>query len=342
MQGQSSQINWAVILKICLAGVLVYFLYLIRDIIIWLIFALTISILFNFIIDFLEKKKIPRILATVLVYLAIFSALGFFVYQTAPVVLAEFKQFSQNFQSYMEKVSPILRGVGIRIFEDTGTLGEALRESLQRAGQNIFDALIVIFGGVSSALFIISLSFFLSLEGGVVEKTLRLFSPQQYRERLLELWPRCKRRVSGWFLSRIIGVIFVGGLTYLALTVLNVKYAFLLALMTGILDFIPIIGPAVAAIILFVIAALTSLWQALFVVLSFLVVQQLENVLLFPILFKKFMGLSPILVLLALVIGGKLWGVLGAVLAIPLTGVIVEVVKEYFARKKEKETAEIL
>lgn len=342
MEEKMLSINWRTMLKICLAGALVYFLYLIRDIFAWLIFALTISIIFNFLIDFLQKKKIPRILATVLIYLAIFGALGFFLYETAPIILAEFRQFSQNFQGYLQKISPLLQVVGVRIFESSESLAEALRGGLEKASQNVFGALIVVFGGVSSALFIMSLAFFLSLEEKVVERVLGVFSPRRYKERSLELWPRCKRRVSGWFLSRIIGVIFVGGLTFLALSILNVKYAFLLALLAGILDFIPIIGPAVAAVILTIIAALTSFWQALFVFLSFLVIQQLENSLLFPILFKRFMGLSPVLVLLAIAIGGKLWGVLGAVLAIPLAGVIVEVLKEYFDRKKEKEQPEIL
>lgn len=335
-------ITWRTILKICLAGALVYFLYLIRDIIVWLIFALTISILFNFLIDFLEKKKIPRILAVILVYVALFSALGFFIYQTAPIVLSEFRQFSQNFPVYIQKASPILQSVGIKIFEDTETLGQALRESLEKAGQNIFDALAFIFGGVSSALFIISLAFFLSLEKRVLEKTFLLFFPQRYKDHFFQLWPRCKRRVSGWFLSRIIGVIFVGGLTYLALAILNVRYAFLLALIAGILDFIPIIGPAVGAIVLTAVAALSSLFQALFVFLSFLLIQQLESTLLFPVLFKKFVGLSPVLVLLAIAIGGELWGMLGAVLAIPLTGIIAEVLKEYFETRRKEEAAEIL
>ena len=117
----------------------------------------------------------------------------------------------------------------------------------------------------------------------------------------------------------------------------------ILAILAGLADIVPIIGPIIAGALMGTVVALSSLTQALFVVLAFVVIQLLENNLLFPVLFKKFMGVSPVLVLIALAVGGRLWGVSGAILAIPLAGVFFEVLKDYLKKlhQQEEGTAEL-
>ncbi len=188
-------------------------------------------------------------------------------------------------------------------------------------------------------MLVLALAFFISLEKQLVERLLTAFSPQKYKEYLFSLWGRAKRKVSGWFISRIIGVIFVGSATYLVLRILDVKYAFILSLMAGFLDFVPIIGPIIAGAFITLFVALVSPLQAFFALVAFVIIQLLENNLLFPVLFKKFVGLPPALVLVALAVGGKLWGIVGAILAIPLAGVLFELLKDYLAKIK-KRTAE--
>jgi len=339
MNGENKQsildIRWGTIFKIMIAVIFLYVLYLLRDIIIWFIFALIIGILFNFIIDFLEKKRIPRVVAVVLLYFAVFAALGFFVYKTAPVFLSEIQKFNQNLPSYLQKISPFFEKLGVEAFKSTENFTKAIQESLGKAGENIFGALFALFGGLWATVFIIFLAFFISLEKNFGEKVLKVLAPKRYQDYLFNLWHRSKQKVSGWFISRVIGAIFVGGMSYLILRILNVEYALSLSLMAGILDFIPIVGPLCAGIIIALIVALTSLFQAVFVLVSFGIVQLLENNLIFPLAFKKFTGLPPVLVLTAFAIGAKLWGVLGAILAIPLAGVIFEILKDYLAKRKK-------
>ena len=125
------------------------------------------------------------------------------------------------------------------------------------------------------------------------------------------------------------------------LMIFNVKYSFLLALAAGLLDFLHIFGPLVAGILMFAVVSLNSLYQAIFVVIAFLVVQELENKLLFPLLFKKFIGISPVLVLVAFAVGQILWGFACGVLAIPMAGVAHEIIKDYLV-KIRKERGELL
>ena len=336
-------LNWDICLKLSVLVVFLYFLYLIKDLVIWFIFALVLAILFNFLIDFLEKKKIPRVLSTIFVYFGVLTILGFFFYKTAPIFLSEIKHFSSDLPLYLQKISPYLEKIGIKVIQDSQSFFTLLENNLEKAGENILSALAAIFGGLRATLFIVFLAFFLSLEKNFLERILSNFIPSQYQQYLFNLLPRVRKKVSGWFISRVIGVLFVGLFSYLVLRILGVKYAFILSVFAGMLDFIPYVGPLIAGVIITLIVMISSFSQALFVLISFIIIQQLEGNLLIPILFKKIVGVPPALVLIALVIGAKLWGLLGAILAVPLAAVIFELIKDYLKlKKKEKEEVEVL
>ncbi len=108
--------------------------------------------------------------------------------------------------------------------------------------------------------------------------------------------------------------------------------------MAGILDIIPIIGPIIAGAIIMIFCALESWVKALFILVIFILIQQIEGNILTPILTKKFIGLPAVLVLVALMVGGRLWGVLGAILAIPLFGLVYEFLKDFLKKKRGVET----
>ena len=330
-------ISWGSIFKVCIAVMSLYILYLIRDVVVWFIFALVISTLFNFLIDSFEKKRIPRIATAIFLYSSIFILLSFFIYKTAPMFLSEVQEFSQNVPGYFQQVSPVLEKFGVQIAQDTMSFTSNLEIGLSKMSQNVFNALFAIFGGVFSTIFIISLAFFISLEKGLVEKILITFSSVKHHRYLRYLIERSKKKVGAWFISRIIGMFFVGVLTYFVLKVFNVNYAFILSLLVAIFDFVPMIGPILGGLIVTAIVALSSPIQALFVLIAFVIIQILEGNLLLPLLFKKFIGIPPSLVLISLVVGGKLWGILGAILIIPLVGIIFEVLNDYLERSKKME-----
>jgi predicted PurR-regulated permease PerM len=331
-------ISWGTIFKIGISLFSFYFLYLIRDILILTIFALIFSVLFNPAIDFLQRKKIPRVLAIIFVYIGVFGIISFLIYLTAHLFLQEIQQFLQIFPQYFEKISPPLKSLGVEAFESFETLTKTFQDWLLRASSNIFSASVSIFGGIFSTLFIITISIFLSLEENLVERSLIFLFPKKYENFVLDLWKKCQMKVSGWFGTRVIACLFVGVFSYFAFFLFNVKYSFLLSLLAGSLNFIPIIGPILSGILIFLIVSLDSISQAIFALIAFILIQQIEGNILTPILTKKFIDLPPVLVLISLSIGGKLWGILGAILAIPLAGIIFEFLKEFLEkRKREKE-----
>jgi len=327
-------ISWGTIFKIAITFLLFYVLYLVKDILIWIIFASILSVLFNPAIDFLQRKKIPRVLGVIFVYVGVFGIISLLIYLTVPLFIREIQQFLQIFPQYFEKISPPLKGLGIQAFESLEQLITTFGKTLERMATNIFNALFTIFGGIFSTLFVITIAIFLSLEEEAVERSLGLLFPKKYEVFALDLWEKCQRKISGWFGARIVACLFVGILTYFALFLFNVKYPFVLALLAGALSFIPIVGPILTGILIFLIISLDSISRAIFALIAFTLIEQIENNILTPILTKKFIGLPPVLVLISLAIGGKLWGILGAILAIPLTGIIYEFLKDFLQKRK--------
>lgn len=328
-------ISWGTILKISLAFLIFYLIFLVRDILVWFIFALIISVLLNPAINLLRKLKIPRVLSVIFIYVAIFGILGLVIYWTAPMFVFEIQQFSQIFPQYFEKFAPSLRGLGIEAFESMESFTQAMGVMLQKASSDILSALALFFGGIGSTIFILAIALFLSLEEKGVERVIGLFSPKKYESYVLSIWEKSQTKVSGWFGSRILISLFVGIAVFITLQLFNVNYALSLALLAGFLDFIPILGPIIAGVIIFAFVVLDSWLKAIFVLIAFVLIQQIEGNIFSPILTKKFVGLPPVLVLLSLAIGAKLFGILGAVLAIPLAGIIFEFLRDFLKKKKE-------
>jgi len=329
-------ISWKTIAKISIAVAVFYIFYSVRNILIWFIFALTISVLFNPAVSFLQKKRIPRGLAVVSIYVGVFGFLSILLFSVVPIFIAEIQSFLNSFPEYFEKIAPPLQGLGFRAFNNLESFLMALGSTLEGMADNIFAALFSIFGGFFTTLFVIVTAIFLSLEEKGVEKTLILLFPKKYEAQVMGVWTKCQKKVSGWFGARLLACLFVGLSSYLAFLLFNVDYPFTLALFAGVFNFIPYVGPLLTAVILFLIVFPTEMFKAIFVLIAFGLIQQIENSILSPILIKKFVGLPPALVLISLVVGANLWGALGAVLSIPLFGILFEFFKEFLQRRRDK------
>ncbi|MDI6602869.1 MAG: AI-2E family transporter [Patescibacteria group bacterium] len=332
-------ISWGTILKIALAFLGFYILYLIRDILVWFIFALIISLLFNPAIDFLQKRRVPRALATLFIYIFIFGILGFFIYLIAPVFISEIQQFTKLFPQYFEKFAPPLKELGLEAFESFEIFTKSFQEWLIRASASIFSGLAAIFGGIFSTITIFILAIFLSLEEKGTERAIRILSPKNQEQEILNLWESCQAKVSGWFGAKILACIFVGVMSYIALQLFKINYPFALALFAGLTNIISIVGPIIAGLIIALIAALDSWLKAALILIVFIIIQQIEGNILTPILTKRFIGLPPALVLISLLVGGRLWGILGAILAIPLAGIVFEFTTNFLKKRKENDAS---
>lgn len=337
VQNKSFDISWITIFRIAVVCGILYFLFLIQNILGWFLFALIISVLFNPAINFLQKKRVPRVMASILMYFGVFLLLGLLVYKIAPPLVSELRFFVLTFPDYFEKALPVLRILNISTIDSFQNFLEILENIFLASSANIFSALGVFFGGILKVFAIFSIAFFISLEGGGVEKIIVFIAPKQYQEKFLSIWTKVQKNISLWFATRIIGAFYVGTATVIACYVLDVRYFALFGLLAGISDIIVAIGPLFAGFLITAFIAITSLPKALIFLLVFILIQQIEGQIILPLLSKKFLRMSPVLVLASILIGSKIWGLLGAVLAIPLAGMLFEFFKGVFENKEKSD-----
>ena len=134
--------------------------------------------------------------------------------------------------------------------------------------------------------------------------------------------------------------IFVGILSFIVFFLLDVKYAFTLALISGVLNFIPFIGPLITGILAFLFVGVSNSWfMAVYIIIALYIIQATENTFITPVLMKRFLGLPPILVLISLLVGGTMFGILGVIFVVPVFGIIYEFLKEFLEKRKEEEFA---
>jgi len=328
-------ITWRAIFKVIAAIILFWIIYLLRDVIIWAILALFISILFNPLIDFIEKKKVNRIFATILVYFSSLLIIGLMLLIIIPPLVTEVQYFSNTFSQYFDKLPVILNQLGLNSLEGITSLNSSLNESIIKMSSNILNIFASLFGSILAGLTIFVLSIFMSLEEKEIIKGLKLVTPKGFEEQVLERWDRSQHQVVAWFGSRILSCIAVAIMTFLLCVFLKIKFALALALLAGVLNIIPMVGPIIAAIVLIGVALTTSLPKAIIAAIFTIVIQQIESNALTPILTKQMVGMSSVLVLISILVGGILGGMVGAILAIPIAGIIFEGIKDYFNHKKK-------
>jgi predicted PurR-regulated permease PerM len=192
----------------------------------------------------------------------------------------------------------------------------------------VFEYVVGLFSGLLDVLMILLLALYITTDGPQIGRYLREFLPADRHEQAGRIVSRIFVRLGGWVSGQLLLCVIIGFMSWVGLTVIGVPYAVVLALVAGVLEAVPNIGPIIAAVPAIVVAALYSPWQALFVALLYLGIQQLENYVVVPRVMSKAVELHPLAVLLALMVGGELMGVVGAVLSVPVTAAISVIVDE--------------
>lgn len=342
MENQKLDISWETIAKFLTAGLCLYALFLARHIVIWFFFSLVISILLAPSVNFLVRLRIPRFLAVVFIYVGIPGLLGLMIYATAPIFIFEISQLGQNIPDYFEKINPLLKGIGFEVAKNFEDFTAVLVGGLKESSVGVIQALGVFFGGIYSAAMIFTLSFFLSLEKRGMQNILMILTPKKYESSVIMFFDRAQAKVSGWFGARVLACIVVGVVSFIIFFIFDVRYAFILGLISGALNFIPYIGPTVTLILVVLFVGATNSWlAALYIFIALIIIQELEGKLLTPVLMKRFMDMPPVLVLLSLLVGHTIFGFLGMVFSVPVFGIVYEFSREFLEKKRSEESLDM-
>jgi len=326
-------VTWRSLFKVVAVVILFYLLYLIRNVIVWLFLGWIIATLLNPLIDIIEKKGTPRTVSAAIVYTAILLFMGLIIYIVVPPLVSEVTILSSSFVDYFAQIPSFLSKIGIDSFSSLSSLSSEIQDSLLKVSTNILNVFASLFGSVFAGITIFVLALFISIEDRDIIKGIRLISPKKFEEEVLKKWDRARSHVASWFGSRVLCSFCVALMTFIVCVLLKIKFALSLAILSGLLNMVPFIGPLLSGIIL-VLFALTSWSKAIAVIVLSVIIQQIESNILMPIFTKKMTGLSTVLVLVSILIGGILGGIVGAILAIPLAGIIFELGKEYFNKRK--------
>lgn len=325
------EISWSSLFKIFLFLFILYLVFLIREILYWIFLASILSLLFEPIIDFFSRKKIPRWLSALLTFLFIFGTFAFLIYYLSLPLLFEIQKFTTQLPLLFEKFSPPLKGLGLISFETFEELTLSLQKWLLQSSRNIISVISTVFGGIFAAFSIFSFSFFLSIEKNSLENFLGFLFGERIQF-FLKIWEEVKESTFKWFGIKLLGSFLVALLTYVSLVIFKVPYPLSLSLLAGVTNFVPILGPIFSGTLIFLIALSYSIKRGIFVLFSFILIQQIEGNLFSPILSSKILKMPPFLVLFSLLVGGKLMGIVGAILAIPLFGVFFNFLRKIFQK----------
>ena len=332
-------VSTGTILKLIGIFLLLGFLFVIRDVVIVFFISFVIASALTPAVNYFQERKIPRFVSTVVIYVLFFGFLVLIVSLIISPLSSQIKELANNFPMYYSKISSQFGGLNGQGEEDLNSLQDILASSGQYLSQfagNIFTGTINIFGGLVSTIIIIVLSFYLVLEDRGAKKFISEIVPLPHKYKAVFLQDAIQKRLGRWFRGQIILCFIIGLITFIGLSVMGVRYALLLALIAGFLEVIPFIGPVLASIPAIFFAFLQSPVLALVVAIFYFVVQEAENHLIVPQVMKKMTGLNPIFIMLALMIGARLAGVSGMVLAVPFA-VAIEVVARDFWETRPKD-----
>ena len=333
--------TWSIVKFILLILLLIFF-YLIREIIAIVFFSIVIASAVRPAARWLEKYYLPRSFSVVFIYLVAFLSLSIIFYFIIPPLIFEVVNFiNSGLPSLGNVISFTLPdflpkfGVSTAVFPDIlNQFSSEIQKNFPELSQGFFAALSNIFGGVFSFVTIIVLSFYFSVQEGGIEHFLRIVSPSKYENYVLGLWERSQKKISKWLRGQLLLGVLVGVIVFFGLTILRVEYAFSLAVIAALLELIPYIGPILSAIPAVFIGLTQGLWIGVAVLALYIIIQQIENHLLVPLVMKKVIGIPTIIVILSLLIGVKLAGFFGILLSVPVAVIIIEVLND-IAEKKQ-------
>jgi predicted PurR-regulated permease PerM len=200
-----------------------------------------------------------------------------------------------------------------------------ISSALADSAGGAFSTFSAIFGGITSFVLIVVFSFYFSVQETGVNDFLRVVTPIGEQAYVLHLWKRSQEKIGKWMQGQLILGVIVGILLYLGLTILGVPYALLLAVIAAVFELIPVFGQILAAVPAVAIGfGAGGPTEALLIIGLFVLVQQFEAHLIYPVVVKKVVGVPPLMVILALLVGFKLFGFLGVLLSVPIAGAIQE------------------
>src|ERR1035437_3943886 len=330
-------ISTGTMVRAVLVLVCVFLLWFLRDLALVVLTSIVIASFIDSSVPYFERIGIKnRIFGIVLFYTISLLILAGMFYLFAPLLITEIYNFSTFLSAYIPNISffnffqnEALSGAKDIVGSLSGHFSLTTLLSVSKAfvlnlSGGFVQILSVAFGSIFNFVLIILVSFYFSIQEKGIENFLHIIVPIQYDDYIVDLWTRSSRKIGLWVKGQMLLGFVVGVLIYLILSLLGIEYALLLAIITGIMEMVPY-GILVAMIPTFAFSYLSNgFGSALMVTGAYIIVHEFDVFLFTPLIIKKIVGLSPIVIILAVVVGFELGSFWGAILAIPVAVIMME------------------
>ncbi len=342
---KSISISTGTIIRFFLVALGFYLFWFLRDLMLVILTAIIIASFVESAVPFFKKIKVNRIFGVVILYIGSIAFLALLFYLFVPLLITEIYNLSVFLSSYVPN-SPILNYFSNDAFSGAKDIINNLSHSLSLTtlvstsnafistlSGGFFQILSVAFGSIFNVILIVLISFYLSIQEKGIQNFLRIILPIEHEEYAVDLWERSQKKIALWMKGQMLLGVLIFILTYLMLSLLGIQYALLLAIIAGIMELIPygiLISLIPAVYFSYLSAGLSS---ALMVSGAYIILHQFEVFLFSPLVIKSVVGLSPLVVIIAALIGFELGGFWGLVLAIPVAVFIMELMSDFEKKK---------
>jgi len=325
-------ISWLSILRVFAVLFGFYLVFLIRDIIAILFMVFIFVAALNPVVTKLQKKGLPRIAAVTFVFVSILLLIGAGSTLMFQPLINQINDLAKAIPANVGKAVPALEGLlnSTNLFETISSGLQQFTGAITSFSANVVSTTLGVLGVLFTAFTIMVLTFYLLLEEASLKNFVDNVIPPKYKNELIRVLDKISLKMGSWVRGQILLMVIIGIIYYVALVILKIESPLALAVWGGLTEVVPFIGPILGGVPAVIVALLTGTpLQALFVVLVIIIIQQVEGQFLVPKVMQKAVGLSPVIVIIALLIGGKLLGIIGALLAIPVAAIVAVLVQQW-------------
>lgn len=273
----------------------------------------------------LHKRKIPYVVSAGIIYLITISLVVLLIVPIVPFFVSQVQSLFLSLPSFFDSFAKIF---GFHF--ESSHLESYVTNQLGDIGAGALLITTTAFTILFSLILVFVLSFYLMIDQDRVRREIMDFFSLKYHEKTERILDQVEDKLGAWFRGQITLGVFIGSITWIVLTVIGLPFALPLALLAGILEIVPTLGPILSAIPAVIVAFSISPLTALVVVIAYIVIQMLENNLLVPKVMEKAVGLNPIIIILAITIGASLLGILGALLSIPFIAMATIIIRNIY------------
>lgn len=340
-------ISTGTIIKVLVLLTIFAGLFYVSDFIIGLLVAVVLASAVETPVQKLKSLGVPRSVSVIGLFLILFLIIAAIVLVFIPPLADDVARFIKTLPTILESVRIFGRDLGFKDVALTiqelsrdiskGQILTILKDTFMGSG-SFFATTSVVIGSIINFVITFVLAFYLALEENGVQKFLRLVVPQSKERYVTDLWARSQKKISLWMQGQLLLSCIVSALVYVPMLILGMPYATLLALLVFFGELVPVVGVTIATIpALFVAYAHGGASLLGIVALIYFIIAQLENHVLYPKVMNKMVGVPSVVVIIAIVVGAKIAGIWGVILAVPLASIVMELAGDIGKRKSDEE-----